>query len=73
MCRQQKELFGTTAYREITRIECDPRGRNAQPQLCARADIQAYPTWEINGRFYRGGQSLDRLAALSGYTGSREF
>ncbi|MGC9505202.1 hypothetical protein [Baaleninema sp.] len=73
VCRYQKEQFGASAYEEITRIECDPRGENPQPQLCARKGIQAYPTWEINGRLYRGGYSLDRLADLSGYEGSRNF
>lgn len=73
VCEQQQALFGEAAFRQINSIECDPRGRNAQPELCNRAGIQAVPTWEIRGQFYPGGQSLDKLATLSDYRGPRNF
>jgi hypothetical protein len=57
----------------MTYVECDPAGTNPQPQVCQTAGIQSYPTWEINGEFYQGTRSLDELADLSGYTGSRDF
>ncbi|MBW4550643.1 MAG: hypothetical protein KME35_05965 [Aphanocapsa sp. GSE-SYN-MK-11-07L] len=65
-CTQQKEMFGQ-ALSQINYIECDPRGKNPQPNLCQKAGIQAYPTWEINGKLYPGVMSLQDLAKLSGY------
>jgi hypothetical protein len=29
--------------------------------------VTGYPTWEIEGKFYGGMQSLDELAKLSGF------
>ncbi len=72
-CRTQKQLFGQEAVAQLTYIECDPNGRNPQPELCQAANIQGYPTWEINGQLYSGVQRLEQLAQLSGYTGSRNF
>ena len=71
-CSRQEDLFGN-AFSEINYIECDPRGENAQPQLCRSASVQGYPTWEINGQFYPGMRSLQELANLSGYRGSTNF
>ena len=72
-CHTQQELFGKQAFTAITYIECDPRGKDAQPDLCKAAKIQAYPTWEIRGKYYTGRQSLEKLALLSGYKGSSNF
>jgi hypothetical protein len=72
-CHTQQELFGKEAFSAITYIECDPRGKDAQPDLCKAANIKAYPTWEIRGKYYRGQQSLEKLAILSGYKGSSNF
>ena len=72
-CHTQQELFGKQALTAITYIECDPRGKNAQPDLCKAANIKAYPTWEIRGKYYSGRQSLEKLALLSGYKGSSNF
>ncbi|MGI0489796.1 hypothetical protein ACN4EK_30645 [Pantanalinema rosaneae CENA516] len=73
-CQQQKELFGSPTFsRYINYIECDPRGQNAKPNLCRAAKIGGYPTWEINGKFYPGTQSLKSLAKWSGYQGSQNF
>lgn len=71
-CSRQQEDFGP-AFQEITYIECDPRGQNAQPQVCQSAGVSGFPTWEINGQFYPGYQSLEDLANLSNYTGPRQF
>ena len=43
-CYQQKQLFGQEAFSIINNIECHPRGRNAQPQVCHSAGIRAVPT-----------------------------
>jgi uncharacterized membrane protein len=72
-CHEQKQLFGKEAADILTKIECNPNGENAQPQLCEAAGIKGVPTWEINGEFYSGVQSLEKIAELSGYTGSQEF
>ncbi|AFZ19267.1 hypothetical protein [Allocoleopsis franciscana] len=72
-CRRQEQQFGEEALSLINIIECDPRGKNAQPRLCRESGIRAYPTWEINGQLYEGGMPLETLANLSGYQGSRNF
>ena len=72
-CHRQKELFGRQAFSQITYIECDARGQNPQPDLCRRANVRGFPTWEINGQQYAGMQSLNQLADISGYKGSRNF
>lgn len=72
-CNQQKELFGKEAFQQINYIECDPAGKNAQPAICQKANIQGFPTWEIQGKYYTGLQSLQQLADISGYTGDRNF
>lgn len=71
-CRAQKAVFGEALFnRYIHYIECDPRGRNAQPKLCTAAKIEGYPTWVIKGKVYPGAQSLEQLARLSGFQGRR--
>ena len=72
-CYSQKQLFGKEAFSKINYVECDPAGKNPQPNACAQADVKSYPTWEINGEIYRGTQSLEQLAAASGYEGPKEF
>ena len=72
-CHRQRELFGRQAFNQITYIECDPRGQNGRPDLCRRANVSGFPTWEINGQQYSGLQSLNELANISGYRGSRNF
>ena len=72
-CHEQKQRFGQAAWSQINYIECDPKGKNPRPDLCQAAKIEGSPTWEINGQFYLGLQSLDKLADLSGYQGSRNF
>lgn len=72
-CHAQEEMFGQEAFEYINYIECDPRGKDAQPQLCKAANIKGYPTWEINNKFYPGVKSLQELAKISGYTGTGDF
>ncbi len=72
-CKQQKEMFGQQAFSKINYIECDPQGKNAQTDLCQKANIESFPTWEINGRLYKGLKPLDELADLSIYKGDRNF
>ncbi|MGC9505155.1 vitamin K epoxide reductase family protein [Baaleninema sp.] len=72
-CLEQKQFFGKQAADEMPYIECDANGTNPQPEVCQAAGIQSYPTWEINGQLYPGTRTLNELAELSGYTGSRNF
>jgi glutaredoxin len=72
-CKRQKAALGNTVQRSIKYIECDPKGVNPQPKLCDAANIQKVPTWQINGKFYQGYQSLQELARLSGFKGSTKF
>jgi glutaredoxin len=70
-CSDQKEMFGSAAD-QVPYVECAADGENAQPQLCQEKGIQGYPTWEIDGEFYPGTQSLDALAKLSGFEGTAQ-
>jgi protein-disulfide isomerase len=72
-CHQQKQLFGKEAGKKINYIECDPKGVNSQTQLCIQKGIKGYPTWEINGKLYPGVKTLEQLADLTNYQGSRNF
>jgi len=72
-CYEQKQLFGKEAFSQIDYIECAPNGKNAQPQVCAAAEVNSYPNWEINGKLIPGVQTLEQLADLSGYQGPRDF
>ncbi len=67
-CKNQKEMF-KSSFKIFDSlggyIECDPRGKNAQPEKCEEASINGYPTWIINGQKYVGEQSLNRLSAIS--------
>ncbi|MDX2231397.1 MAG: vitamin K epoxide reductase family protein [Leptolyngbyaceae cyanobacterium bins.349] len=81
-CHDQKELFGKEAAEIYPYIECAADGKNPQPELCQQTANKAqtqtgqpfgFPTWEINGKFYPGTQSLTDLARISGYQGPQNF
>jgi len=72
-CTTQKNLFGSDAFSKLNYVECDPRGKNPQVQLCNQANIRTIPTWEINGRKHIGVLSLDELADMTNYSGPRNF
>ncbi|MEM8780113.1 MAG: vitamin K epoxide reductase family protein [Cyanobacteria bacterium P01_G01_bin.49] len=72
-CYDQKQLFGETAFKEVNYIECDPSGKNPQPQACTAAGIQSYPTWEVNGEKLSGAQLPENLAEMSNYQGTTDF
>jgi uncharacterized membrane protein len=72
-CYEQKQLFGKEAFKEVTKVECDPKGVAPAPQKCVDAKIRAFPTWIIKGKTYEGVQTLEELAKLTGYTGKTNF
>lgn len=66
-CADQKEMFGK-AFAYVNYVECDPKGQNANPQLCRDMGIKLFPTWDINGQRHEGVLSLSQLAALTGFS-----
>ncbi|MEM8603954.1 MAG: vitamin K epoxide reductase family protein [Cyanobacteria bacterium P01_H01_bin.121] len=72
-CHAQQTLFGQQAFAEIDYVECDPGGRDPQPDICQAKGVASYPTWEINGQIFAGVQPLEQLAQISGYEGPRDF
>ena len=74
-CYEQKQLFGKQAWEGVTNIECAADSKkNPQPELCAKAGIKGFPTWEINGKLLDGGvKKLAKLAELTGYKGATGF
>ena len=65
-CNDQKKMFGS-AFEYIKYVECHPQGPDANPSLCTAHGVRNFPTWEINGKYYQGALSLERLSALSGF------
>jgi uncharacterized membrane protein/glutaredoxin len=72
-CQDQKTLFGKEAAKQIPYVECSTPDRQAQTEVCKAQNIQGYPTWVINGQASQGTKTLDQLADLTGYQGSRNF
>jgi protein-disulfide isomerase len=72
-CQEQKSLFGAVAASKLLYIECDKDGVNSQRQLCKDINIQMFPTWIINGKYFPGSKNLKELAEISGYKGSTNF
>jgi uncharacterized membrane protein len=74
-CHDQKQLFGKEAFSQVNYVECaDPNNPRKQSEACKAANIESYPTWEIKGKLVgAGAKSLEDLAKLSDYKGSRKF
>ncbi len=64
-CNNQKALFGSS-FKYINYVECDPKGKNANPELCRENNVETVPLWIINGTRYTGEQSLQELSLASG-------
>jgi len=67
-CRYQLNLFGPEASADIPYVECNkPEQYPDQAQICRKADLRVYPTWELSdGSRLEGVQSLDTLRRWSG-------
>jgi uncharacterized membrane protein len=81
-CHDQKQLFGKEAAAFVPYLECAQDGQNSKTEQCLAIAPKVkeqtgkdfgFPTWEINGKFYTGTQSLTDLATRSGYSGPRNF
>ncbi|NEQ50391.1 MAG: vitamin K epoxide reductase family protein [Leptolyngbya sp. SIO3F4] len=73
-CFDQKQLFGKEAKNYMPYIECADDGADSQTALCRSVpEITGFPTWEVNGEFLSGTQTLATLAQASGYQGPMDF
>jgi uncharacterized membrane protein/glutaredoxin len=73
-CHEQKQVFGREAVKEsFNYVECNEQGKNPQVAICRKEGITSFPTWDIQGKKYSGVQTPEKLAELSGYTGSKNF
>ncbi len=65
-CERNKAMFGS-AVKHITFVECNPRGDNAQPELCIAKNITGYPTWEFaDGSLVHGEHTFYNLSQRTG-------
>ncbi len=65
-CEIQKDMFGSS-FEYVNYVECDPNGKNGQPEVCLDAGIEAYPTWRHpDGREWVGVQTMEKLSQVSG-------
>ena len=73
-CFDQKQLFGQEAKKYMPYVECADDGADSQTALCRSVpEITGFPTWEVNGQFLAGTQTLTTLAEASGYQGPTNF
>lgn len=64
-CADQKEMFGKS-WDNITYVECDPNGENAQTERCLTQGIESYPTWiRSDGERREGTQTFEQLEEFS--------
>jgi len=64
-CYAQKQKLGQEAMEDLPYIECAKKGFNSEFKLCNAKKIPGYPTWEINGQFYPGEQSIQELEDIA--------
>ena len=64
-CREQKNIFGS-AFQYVNYIECDPKGSNANPELCTEKNIERFPTWIIDNVTHVGILRANELGGLTG-------
>lgn len=70
ICKRQRDLFGPS-FHIIGEIECNPHGKNPQPELCLEKNVKNTPTWilEVDGeepKVFEGYQKLETLSEISG-------
>jgi uncharacterized membrane protein len=70
-CTEQKALFGDAAN-EVPYVECDAKGVNARPDLCAQAGVKSFPTWVMGDQRREGVQSTRALAEFSKFEPPQE-
>jgi glutaredoxin len=63
-CNQERQALGQEASAMVNYVECDPRGKNAEPLKCADAGVSAYPTWVLPGQGSFLGRDVRKEGAL---------
>lgn len=63
-CYDQKQAFGKDAFSQISYVECTQDGKDSQLELCREKGIRSVPTWEINGKLFKGERSIHELQEL---------
>ncbi len=67
-CLNQKTAFGKS-WKYVSYIECSLPDRAGQTELCRKAGIEGYPTWEFSDSSRLEGEvSFEGLAVKSGCT-----
>jgi hypothetical protein len=65
-CQEQKKEF-SNSWNRVDYIECSLPNRGGQTELCNRAGIQGYPTWEFaDGSRESGRLSMEKLSQKTG-------
>ncbi|MEM3154361.1 MAG: hypothetical protein QW165_02210 [Candidatus Woesearchaeota archaeon] len=64
-CQEQKRMFGAS-FEFVNYVECSLPNRAGQTEVCARAGIKAYPTWDIRNVRREGVLSFQQLSELTG-------
>ncbi|MFH0889695.1 MAG: hypothetical protein V1836_00945 [Candidatus Aenigmatarchaeota archaeon] len=65
-CQAQKKLFGSS-WKYVNYTECSLPDGSGQTEVCNKANITGYPTWEFkSGERLSGEVSLEGLAIKSG-------
>ena len=65
-CANQKKRFGVEGFKPVKYVECDPKGANANPELCAKKGIQGFPTWIFaDGTRVEREMELDELGTIT--------
>lgn len=68
-CVHQKQMFGSEAAKLLDYVECYPDGLKAGTKMaeaCYNIELQAFPSWLINGEVLSGEKQFPELAQLSG-------
>lgn len=68
-CKNQKEIFGKEAFKELNHIECYPAGdiSSGPAKVCTNAKIEGFPTWDFgNGEISAGYMMLPQIAEKAG-------
>ncbi len=62
-CQEQKKILGTylSLFKDIDCLD--------NPELCNKAGVDRYPTWEINKKLYPGVKSIGELKKLTNCEG----
>jgi len=58
-CQNQKKAFGKKAFENVNYVECDPAGKDGNPELCRQKNVSNFPTW-----IFQDGERMEGEIAL---------